>query len=140
MLGLPKKHYIDAICIALSYGETIQMPSLLYKKTCVSVGDYQQTSSRRSEQKIPTGKIMGFRKFDKVLWLGKEYFIKGRMSTGYAILMDIYEKKVDFKPIPKFTTLQRVSARKSCLIAPILIENLLSNTTSSSSANTEKKG
>ncbi len=29
------------------------------------------------------------RKFDKVKYFGKEYFIKGRMSSGYAVLMDI---------------------------------------------------
>ena len=44
---------------------------------------------------------------------GQEYFIKGRMSTGYAILMGIDGKKVDLKPIPKFEQMRRVSARAS---------------------------
>jgi hypothetical protein len=55
----------------------------------------------------------GFRKFDKTYYQGNEYFIKGRMSTGYAILMDIHGTEVDLKPIPKFSTMQRVSARRS---------------------------
>ena len=83
---------------------------LLQMKKCVSDGDYQQT-------KIPTGKIQGFRKFDKVSFLDKEYFIKGRMSSGYAILMDIDGKKVDLKPIPKFNEMKKVSARNSWIIS-----------------------
>jgi hypothetical protein len=49
--------------------------------------------------------------------LGKEYFIKGRMSTGYAILMDIEGSKVNLKPIPKFDKMRRISARKSWIIS-----------------------
>ena len=118
-LGLPKEHYIDAICAGLQEGQRIQLPDTIYYKACVPLGDYQQTRGQRSEETIPTGKIMGFRKFDKVLWEGQECFIKGRMSTGYAILMDISGKKIDFKPIPKLTKLKRLSARKSCLISRV---------------------
>lgn len=84
--------------------------------------DYQQTKGIRSEQRINTGKILGFRKFDKVKYFGKTYFIKGRMSSGYAILMDIYGNKVDFSNLgkglktPKLKNMQRISARKSILI------------------------
>jgi len=82
-------------------------------------GDYQQTKGIRSEQRLTTGKIQGFRKFDKVRYDGKEYFIKGRMSTGYAILMDIQGNKAELKPIPKFDKLQRLSGRKSWMITAI---------------------
>ena len=85
-------------------------------KKCIPDGDYQQTKGVRSEQHIPTGKIQGFRKFDKVRYQGDEYFIKGRMSTGYAILMHIDGKKVDLKPIPKFDKVKRVGARKSWIM------------------------
>jgi hypothetical protein len=71
----------------------------------------------RSEQPIPTGKVSGFRKFDQVRYQGQEYFIKGRMSTGYAILMGMDGKKVDLKPIPKFVNMQRVRARSSWMIS-----------------------
>ena len=76
LLNLPKEHYIDAVVIA-SQGNTVQFKTnvVIFKK-CVSDGDYQQTKGIRSEQRIPTGKIQGFRKFDKVKYLGKEYFIK----------------------------------------------------------------
>jgi hypothetical protein len=86
-------------------------------KKCVPDGDYQQTKGKRSEQRITTGKIAGFRKFDKVRYLGQEYFIKGRMSTGYAIFMDISGKKQELKPLPKFAQMQRVSARSSWIIS-----------------------
>ncbi len=138
LLNLKKEHYIDAICIGLSEGETVQLPEFFYKKRCIPLGDYKQTAGSSSEKSIPTGKIMGFRKFDKVKWQDQELFIKGRMSTGYAILMDIDGNTVPLKPIPKFKTMKRVTARKSCLISRIPIENSLSNTTSFSSANTEK--
>ena len=128
--GLSKTHYNDAITIA-SQGELVKTPDNYIQKVCVARGDYRQTNGVRSEQKNPTGKIMGFMKFDKVEWIGKEYFIKGRMSSGYAILMGIDFKKIDLKPIPKFKTMKRISARKSCLIIQIIIENSRSNTMSS---------
>ncbi|MBV9230949.1 MAG: HNH endonuclease [Chloroflexi bacterium] len=116
MVGLPKAHCFDATMVA-TRGQIphFRTHTVLLKK-CVADGDYQQTKGRRSEQRIPTGKIRGFRKFDKVRYRGQEYFIKGRMATGYAILMDIAGNKVDLKPIPKFEQMQRVSARACWLI------------------------
>ena len=117
LLNLPKEHYMDAVAIACR-GNAIQFKtnSVLLKK-CVADGDYQKTKGVRSEQKIPTGKIQGFRKFDKVKYLGKEYFIKGRMSTGYAILMDIEGNKINLKPIPKFSKMKRIQSRKTVMIS-----------------------
>ncbi|MBF0259262.1 MAG: hypothetical protein HQK62_10555 [Desulfamplus sp.] len=117
IMGLQKEHYMDAVAIA-SHGNTVSfnVKNVLIKK-CIANGDYQQTKGVRSEQRIPTGKIQGFRKFDKVSYSGNEYFIKGRMSTGYAILMNIEGSKVDLKPIPKFDRLERISARKSWIIS-----------------------
>jgi hypothetical protein len=123
LMALSKEHYNDAIAIAsLNNIENTGclnvrylINNVIYKK-CISKGDFQQTKGIRSEQKIPTGKIQGFRKFDKVRYLRKEYFIKGRMSTGYAILMDIEGNKIVLKPIPKFTKMKRIQARKSWLV------------------------
>jgi hypothetical protein len=61
------------------------------------------------------GKINGFRKFDKVYRMGTYCFVKGRMSTGYMILMEIHGKKIDFKPISKPKTTKRIRARRSVL-------------------------
>lgn len=96
-------------------------------KKSVSKGDYQQSKGIRSEQSITTGKIHGFRKFDKVRYFGKEYFIKGRMSTGYAVLMDIDGNKIDFSTMPKgyktpkLSNCKRVTARNSQMIQAIAI-------------------
>jgi hypothetical protein len=137
LLGLEKNHYTDAICVGLSEGERVQLPNVIYKKTSVPLGDYQQTSGYHSEKRIPTGKIFGCRKFDKVEWLNQELFIKGRMSTGYAVLMDIDGNTVNLRPMAKLKAVKRIFARKTCLISQIVIENSLSHITSFSSVNTE---
>lgn len=116
MMGLPKEHSMDAAIIAGRGNDVIFKVNTVYLKRCVADGDYQQTKGIRSEQRIPTGKINGFRKFDKIEYLGNEYFIKGRMSTGYAILMDIHGNKVILKPIPKFHKMKRLGARRSWII------------------------
>ena len=125
LLELEKTHCIDAVVIA-SEGNKFQfkVKDILYKK-CIADGDYQQTKGIRSEKKIQTGKINGFRKFDKVKYLGKEYFIKGRMSTGYVILMDIEGKKVDFsqkekgKKTVKMKDLKRIGSRKTWITSSL---------------------
>jgi hypothetical protein len=118
---LPKEHYMDAVVIA-SQGDNIKFKAntVLLKK-CVSDGDYQQSKGIRSEQRIKTKKIQGFRKFDKVKYNGDVYFIKGRMSTGYAILMNITGNKIDLKPIPKFSKMERLSSRKTWIMTEKII-------------------
>lgn len=130
ILNLPKEHYMDAVAIA-SQGSNVKFKTnqVLFKK-CVSDGDYQQTKGVRSEQKIPTNKIMGFRKFDKVKYLGQEYFIKGRMSSGFAILMGINGKKIDFSDAPKgmktpkLNNMKRIGSRKTWITQAETIQNI----------------
>ena len=62
----------------------------------------------------------------KVQYKGSTYFIKGRMATGYAILMDIEGNKVELKPIPQFSKMQRVSARKSWITVQKIIPSFYS--------------
>ena len=120
-VGLEKDHHIDACVIASGLNPITIKTNLLYLKKSVSKGDYQQSKGVRGEQPITTGKICGFRKFDKVRYFGKEYFIKGRMSTGYAILMDIDGNKIDFSTMPKgyktpkLSNCKRVASRKTVL-------------------------
>ncbi len=123
LMELPKDHYFDAVAIA-SQGSipTFKTNQVLFKR-CVSDGDYQQTKGIESEQRITTCKIKGFRKFDKVQYVGQAYFIKGRMSTGYAILMDIHGTKIDFKPIPKFEKMKRESARRSWMMTQKIMQS-----------------
>lgn len=122
LMGLPKKHACDAIAIASI--ENIERGGLLsanvkarlLRKRCVPKGDYQQTNGVRSEMRIPTGKVQGFKKFDKVTYEGVEYFIQGRMSSGYAVLMDICGNKAQLKPTPKFFKMERLQARSGWMM------------------------
>lgn len=120
---IDKDHHLDACVIATDGKQPSFTTNLVYVKKSVSKGDYQQTKGVRSQQKIPTGKISGFRKFDKVKYYGKEYFIQGRMSSGYAILMSIDGNKIDFSSMPKgfktpkLSNLTRLSARNTILVS-----------------------
>lgn len=126
VLGIDKEHYYDACTIA-TQGNLFTVKSNLYKKKCVSDGDFQKTKGVRSEQPIVTDKICGFRKFDKVRYFGNEYFIKGRMSTGYAVLMDIDGHKIDFSTMPKgyktpkLSNCKRITARASQILQTVAI-------------------
>lgn len=124
LLGLEKEHFIDA-CIIATQGNAFTVSCNLYKKRCVSDGDFQKTKGIRSEQPVTTDKISGFRKYDKVRYLGEDYFIKGRMTTGYAILMNIDGKKADFSRMPKgnktpkMSNMRRLEARTSWMITTV---------------------
>lgn len=121
-LGIEKDHHIDACVIASGGNPFAFATDVVFVKRNVAKGDYQKTKGVRSEQPVTIGKIQGFRKFDKVRYLDKEYFIKGRMSTGYAILMDVEGNKIDFSSMPKgmktpkLSNCTRVSARNSVLV------------------------
>ena len=120
-MDLPKEHYIDA-CVIATEGRQFTINSLLYRKKCVSAGDFQQYHGERSEIRQTTGKIMGFRKYDKVRYFGKYYFIKGRMSTGYAVLMDVNGDTVKFLDMPwgfktpKLERMERIQARSTWMV------------------------
>lgn len=117
-LNLPKTHYFDAVVIA-SRGQSVTFKqSYVLFKRCVPDGDYQQRKGKRSERPVPRTKIRGFKKYDKVRYQGQEYFIKGRMNTGYAILMNIHGSKQDLDHIPKMSRMSRLTARTSCLTVP----------------------
>lgn len=129
-LNLPKDHYIDA-CVIASGGKEFKPNDEIFYKRRVAKGDYQLNKGVRGEQSIPMGKILCFRKFDKIKYLGKEYFIKGRMSSGFAVLMDIFNNKVDFSHMPKgmktpkLSNLRRISSRSS---TPCISQKIIAST------------
>jgi hypothetical protein len=114
-LGLPKDHHVDAAVIASRGTPVTLVQDIVLSKRCVARGDYQRSKGVRSERLIPTRKLHGFRKFDKVRHRGIACFIKGRRSTGYFSLMSIDGMELPFKPIPKAKLIQRLEARKSWL-------------------------
>ena len=79
---------------------------------------------------MPVGKVQGFRKFDKVNYLGCECFIKGRRSKGNFVLMDINNKPLDFSSIgglknPSYKKLKRIATRSSTLIKEMCVVPML---------------
>ena len=118
-LGLEKDHYIDAYIIA-SGGQSVKLNNDIFFKKCVAKQNRSMRKGVRGEKNIPLGKVLGFRKFDKVKYLGQECFVKARRSSGAFVLMDIYGKNIDFRGVggkanPSYKMLKRLQARTSCL-------------------------
>ena len=118
-LGIPKDHYIDA-CVIASGGVKFEQSDVLYRKRCVPVQSRKLTRGVRSEIMLPTGKIHGFKRYDKVRYLGMICFVKSRRIKGSFTLMDISNNHIDFRDIggkysPSYKYLERVNARKSVL-------------------------
>lgn len=122
---LSKEHYNDAITIACGCVPKPKISSYLYKKRHIPRQERILCKGVRGEKKIPTGKVFGFRRYDKVEYLGKEYFIKGRRSAGGAVLMNIDGDNIDFSSMsrgyktPKLVNCKRISARKSTLCTKV---------------------
>lgn len=88
-LGWAKSHAADAASVACEEGEIVTPSTQIYRKRHVARGDYRQTSGRRSETRIPTGKLFGLRKFDLIRtqeWIG---FVKGKRANGIFVLMQL---------------------------------------------------
>ena len=118
-LGLKKDHYIDA-CVIASGGLEFDASDVLYQKRCVSKQDRQLCKGVRDEKKLPTGKIHGFKKYDKVTCLGVTCFVKARRNRGIFVLMDISNNNLDFRSVggikePSYKFIKRIGARRSTL-------------------------
>ena len=118
-LGIEKKHYLDA-CVIASGGKEFKQSDWLFKKRRVARQNRQLCKGTRGEKKLPTGKILGFRKCDKVKYLNETCFIKSRRSSGYFTLMDIDRNTLDFRDKggyinPRYTLLERLNLQRSTL-------------------------
>lgn len=123
-LKVDKEHYYDA-CVIATQGKNFTINTNLYKKKCVPEGDFQQTKGIRSERRITTTKINGFRKFDKVRYFGVECYIKGRGIQGQVVLMDFEGNRLNFSYLPrgyktpKLQRCKRITARTTQMIQTI---------------------
>lgn len=118
-LGLEKSHFIDA-CVIASGGLEFKFLNMIYKKRRVSVQDRILTKGIRDERRLPTGKVHGFKRYDKVMYLGEVCFVKGRRVRDGFVLMDINNNKLDFrnkggKQDPSYKSIKRINTRRSVL-------------------------
>ena len=118
-LNFKKGHFIDA-CVIASGGKKFKQLNWLFKKRRVPKQNRKLCNGIRGEKKLPTGKIFGFRRFDKVRYLKEICFIKGRRSKGAFTLMDIDNNTPNFRDrggrgTPSYKLLKRLNTRKSVL-------------------------
>ncbi|ABM39710.1 hypothetical protein [Polaromonas naphthalenivorans] len=88
-LKWPKTHANDAVAACLEDGEVVLPMARILIKNHMASGDYQQTAGRHSQQRLPTGKLFGLRKGDKVATPHGVGFVKGKRSTGYFAIADL---------------------------------------------------
>ncbi|WP_321416751.1 hypothetical protein [uncultured Methanomethylovorans sp.] len=72
-------------------------------------------TGKRSEKKIPTGKLFGLKKFDLVKIVKGIGFIKGKRSTGYFAICDIFNNTISNSVKVKSECI-RLQARKTTLV------------------------
>jgi len=113
-LGWSKSHAADAAAICCEDGEVVTPSSMVVHKRHVAKGDYQQTSGQRSEQRIPTGKLFGLRKFDLVATPNGVGFVKGKRSTGYFAIAGFDDTPISNST--KAASCVRLAARSTSLI------------------------
>jgi hypothetical protein len=114
-LGWPKGHANDAVAICCEEGEVVSRNPALYRKRHVAKGDYRQTNGKRSEKRIPTGKLFGLRKFDKVSSPKGIGFVKGKRTSGFFEIATIDNESL-YTSI-KSTKCKRISARSTSLVS-----------------------
>ena len=131
VFGLDKSHMADACCIASRGVLFKNKNSNKYKKKCVAKGDYARTDiCGRKFTILPKGKIAGFKRYDKVPYSNKEYFVAGRMARGYVYLIDIDNNRVQAERTKrntgekymskveiKVSLVKKVASAKSCVCA-----------------------
>jgi len=108
----PKKHFIDAICIAMQCDKMINLlTEKVIVKVCHARGNYRRTDGRRSERMMLPKKVKGFKMFDKVKRDGVDAYIVGRRKTGACGVQSIFGVRLDWNALR--STTERVQAATS---------------------------
>lgn len=118
-LKLEKDHFIDA-CVVASGGLEFKQSDVLFRKLCIPIQNRVLTKGIRGEKRYPIGKVHGFKRYDKVEYLGVICFIKARRVRGDFALMDIDSNRLDFRALggahePSYKYLKRLNARRGVL-------------------------
>jgi hypothetical protein len=112
---LPKTHCNDAVAICCEEGEVVGLSNVSYMKRHVSAGDYQQTKGKRSEIRIPTGKLFGLRKFDLIETVKGTGFVKGKRTSGYFAIGDI-DGRILYSSVNVKRNILRIVSRSTTLV------------------------
>lgn len=96
--GLPKDHCIDARCISgnplakpngeIFFQKKVRCHNRQLHKLTILKGGYRKPNQT-------SYKVSGYRLFDKVKYLGNEYFIFGKRNSGYFDIRNLNGKKVN---------------------------------------------
>lgn len=113
-LGLNKTHANDAVAICCAGVDKISVRSVVLCKRHVASGDYRQTKGKRSEIRIPTGKLFGLRRFDFIRTRKGLGFVKGKRSNGCFDMSNV--DLISSYSVSVRTNCVRVSARSSTLV------------------------
>ena len=114
---LPKTHYIDAKCIS---GNPLAKPLGYYfyqkKVRCHNRKIHKSNIIKGGRRKLNQSPyiVKDFRLFDKVEYLGKEYFIFGRRKTGFFDIRTLDGKKIN-KGSLSYKKLKLLEKRKNYL-------------------------
>lgn len=122
ILGWPKTHANDAVAACLEDGETVAASEIILLKNHVAKGDYKQTKGARSHIRIPTGKLFGMRKGDKVLTPHGIGFINGKRSSGYFSIADLDGNTIHASA--KVREMTRLTARSTTQIEQLSLLKL----------------
>jgi hypothetical protein len=123
ILKWPKTHANDAVAACLADGELVQTMGHILIKNHMAAGDYKQTSGKHSQKMVPTGKLFGLRKGDKVRIPMGVGFVKGKRSTGYFSISDLDGTVIHASE--KTERCERVSARSTTQIECVRLNYLL---------------
>ena len=123
LLKLQKTHSNDAIAICMEDGELVEPNDTIFIKKHISKGDYKLRKGKHNEIKIPTCKLFGLRKGDKVMTTRGMGFINGKRSSGYFSVTDL-DGNVIHKS-EKVGNCQRIAARSTIQVEAINLNKLL---------------
>jgi hypothetical protein len=123
ILKWPKTHANDAVAACLEDGELVQAMAHILIKKHIAAGDYKQTSGAHSQKTVPTGKLFGLRKGDKVQIPMGIGFVKGKRSSGYFSIADLDGAVLHASE--KTDRCHRISARSTTQIEFIRVNQLL---------------
>ena len=116
--GLPKDHYIDARCIsksprALSNGVVYYQKKVRCHNRQIHKNTILKGGIRKRNQAFY--EVCGFRLFDRIKYLGKEYFIFGRRNSGFFDIRDLQGNKINNGSI-SYKKLKLIETAKHYLI------------------------